>query len=299
MKVDLPAPGGPLMPKRTAPPLSGSRRASRAARRSWSWARADSTSVIARASARRSPATTSRASAAVSPLAVAGRATRAALVAHRGPGYGSPIAPRRARSAGAGCSPGCWRGSWRVGSSARRTACGARASWAICPAPGRAPAASLALQALRSPEPRAAPLPAPRRPQRDRPATPVSGPPSRPSLGSKDYAGSPSPFALFSLSPAPSTGQPSVPALARGRHAEGTTAPSLRWTSPTSLPSSTPTRQNRKTSPEWGASASMWRTPMASRFRSCAPSPGDWAATTNLRTSSGPPASTRATCWPR
>ena len=58
MKVDLPAPGAPVMPTRTAPPRAGSSSSSSAsASARWS-ARVDSTSVIARASARRSPSTT-------------------------------------------------------------------------------------------------------------------------------------------------------------------------------------------------------------------------------------------------
>ena len=55
MNVDLPAPGAPLMPTRIAPPVAGSSASSSATASSrWS-ARVDSTSVIARASARRSP----------------------------------------------------------------------------------------------------------------------------------------------------------------------------------------------------------------------------------------------------
>ena len=55
MKVDLPAPGGPEMPMRTAPPVCGSSAStSRSASSRWS-DRVDSTSVTARASARRSP----------------------------------------------------------------------------------------------------------------------------------------------------------------------------------------------------------------------------------------------------
>src|SRR5262245_21436465 len=58
MNVDLPVPGAPLIPTRVAPPVAGincSRSATASAR--WS-ARVDSTSVIARASERRSPART-------------------------------------------------------------------------------------------------------------------------------------------------------------------------------------------------------------------------------------------------
>ena len=60
MNVDLPTPGAPLMPTRIAPPVAGSSSSSSASASSrWS-ARVDSTSVIARASARRSPARTAR-----------------------------------------------------------------------------------------------------------------------------------------------------------------------------------------------------------------------------------------------
>src|SRR5262249_20783463 len=55
MKVDLPAPGGPEMPMRTAQPVCGSSAStSRSASARWS-GRVDSTRVTARASARRSP----------------------------------------------------------------------------------------------------------------------------------------------------------------------------------------------------------------------------------------------------
>ena len=55
MKVDLPAPGGPEMPMRTALPVSGSSASIiRSASPRWS-GREDSTRVMARASARRSP----------------------------------------------------------------------------------------------------------------------------------------------------------------------------------------------------------------------------------------------------
>ena len=68
MNVDLPAPGVPLIPTRTAPPVAGSTASSSgdaSARRS---GRVDSTSVIDWASARRSPARTRSASASVSAL---------------------------------------------------------------------------------------------------------------------------------------------------------------------------------------------------------------------------------------
>src|SRR6516162_494752 len=55
IKVDLPAPGGPEMPMRTAPPVCGSSNStSRSASSRWS-GRVDSIRVMARASARRSP----------------------------------------------------------------------------------------------------------------------------------------------------------------------------------------------------------------------------------------------------
>ena len=56
MNVDLPTPGEPLMPMRTAPPVSGSSSSSTAsASARWS-GRVDSARVMARASALRSPA---------------------------------------------------------------------------------------------------------------------------------------------------------------------------------------------------------------------------------------------------
>ena len=60
MKVDLPTPGTPEMPTRTAPPGSSRPSSSRAATR-WS-ARVDSTSVIARETAARRPSRTPSAS---------------------------------------------------------------------------------------------------------------------------------------------------------------------------------------------------------------------------------------------
>ena len=55
MKVDFPAPGAPEMPMRVEPPVWGATSDSSASASSrWS-ARVDSTSVIARANARRSP----------------------------------------------------------------------------------------------------------------------------------------------------------------------------------------------------------------------------------------------------
>src|SRR5262245_47622633 len=62
MKVDFPAPGAPEMPMRIEPPVCG-RTSARIASASARWsARVDSASVIARASDRRSPATTPSAS---------------------------------------------------------------------------------------------------------------------------------------------------------------------------------------------------------------------------------------------
>src|SRR3954464_2615211 len=66
MKVDLPTPGTPLMPIRRAPPACGSSSTSSSCARSrWS-PRRDSTSVIARATTRRSPASTPSTSAGTS-----------------------------------------------------------------------------------------------------------------------------------------------------------------------------------------------------------------------------------------
>ncbi len=73
MKVDLPAPGVPEMPSRTAWPVAGSRRSSNCSACAWWSGRRNSISVIARASARRSPASTR--SARVSRAGVMGTAT--------------------------------------------------------------------------------------------------------------------------------------------------------------------------------------------------------------------------------
>ena len=100
MKVDLPTPGGPEMPMRMAPPVCGSSRRSAPRPPPGGRRRVDSTSVIARASARRSPRGTAAAS----------------LAAGLAP---SPPAPRQSEATSAGCgsalarcparSLSCWR----------------------------------------------------------------------------------------------------------------------------------------------------------------------------------------------
>src|SRR4051794_18474050 len=72
MKVDLPTPGTPLIPIRRAPPACGNSATSSSwAASRWS-PRRDSTSVMARAIARRSPASTPSASPATSGTAITG-----------------------------------------------------------------------------------------------------------------------------------------------------------------------------------------------------------------------------------
>src|SRR5436305_4498238 len=75
MVVDLPTPGVPVMPTRTAPPVSGNSSCTRWREARWWSARRLSTSVMARAMTARSPARTPRASLAMSGPADSARVT--------------------------------------------------------------------------------------------------------------------------------------------------------------------------------------------------------------------------------
>src|SRR3954447_9111383 len=95
MNVDLPTPGEPLMPMRTEPPVDGSTASSTpAASARWS-ARVDSTSVMARASGRRSPDRMPSISSAESSGTQSGRA---ATVEHEGEHLAGRLGDVRARA---------------------------------------------------------------------------------------------------------------------------------------------------------------------------------------------------------
>ncbi len=106
MKVDLPTPGAPLMPMRTARPASGRTASStEVASARWS-ARVDSTSVMARASDRRSPARMP----AISSSDVSATASGPSI--RRSVAWSGPVRPRRDGRARATAPDGRLRGCW-------------------------------------------------------------------------------------------------------------------------------------------------------------------------------------------